>query len=103
MLSWFVDRAYAYTVNLPIAKDDQGNPITTYASFGGYLVDLIKFAVNIAFGLAVLMIIFGAFKYVTSGGDEAKTKDGKDIILSAVIGFAILVLIRILVPILGIQ
>lgn len=97
MLGWFVGRAYAYTVNLPIVKGR-----TEYASFGDYIKDLISFAINIAFGLAVLMIIFGAFKYVTSGGDESKTKDGKDIILSAVIGFAILVLIRILVPILGI-
>jgi len=94
-----VERAYAYTINVPFTKGGK----TEYTSFGEYISDLIGYAINIGAALAVLVVIFGAFKYATSAGDEAKAKDAKDIILGAVIGFALLVLIRLIVPILGIS
>lgn len=93
-----VERAYAYTINVPISGSKK-----TYTTFSEYVVDLIKLAINIAGSLAILMIIWGAFKYLTSAGDESKAKEGKDIIVGAVVGFALLVLIRIIVPIIGIQ
>lgn len=96
MWDWLVGRAYAYTVNVPIA-----NGRTEYPDFKTYFLDLIKLAINLASLLAILMIIWGAFKYSTSGGDEAKAKEGKDIIVGALVGFALLLLIRVLIPLLG--
>lgn len=101
MRDWLVDRALAYTINVPIAKDDKGKDIFEYPSFKAYFLDLIKVAINIAAALAVMMIVYGAFKYATSGGDETKAKDGKDIIVGALVGFALLLLIRVLIPLLG--
>jgi len=94
----WIDPALAYTINVPI-KDGK----TEYTSFQAYFVDLVNFAINIALALAVLVIIFGGFKYVTSGGDDAKAKDGKDLIVGAIIGLALLLMIKIIIPLLGLE
>lgn len=95
---WLIGRAAAYTIGVPI----NGNK-TTYSSFSEYFLDLINLATNIAIALAVLMIIWGAFKYTTSGGEDSKAKDGKDIIVGALVGLALLFLIKIIVPIIGVK
>ena len=112
MWNYFLTKAYAYTINVPIANncDKDGKKIpdgsggfdcTNYNNFTDYFLDLINYAVNIAFALATLVIIFGAFKYVTSGGEDAKAKDGKDIIVGALVGLALLLLIKVIIPLLG--
>lgn len=97
MIDWLIGRAAAYTINVPISGTKR-----EYSSFGEYVTDLINYAINIGAALAVLVVLFGAFKYATSAGDEAKAKDAKDIIIGALIGFALLILIRVITPILGI-
>lgn len=104
MWSYFLVKAHAYTINVPIAKDkNTGLPKTNYDNFTEYFIDLINYAVNVAFALAALVIIFGAFKYATAGGDDAKAKDGKDVIVGALVGLAILLLIKLIVPLLGLD
>jgi len=103
MGQYWLGRAYAYTIGVPIEKDSSGKWVTSYADFTSYFLALIKLAINIAGSLAILVILWGAFRYVTSAGDEAKAKEAKDLIIGAVVGFALLVLIRVLVPIIGIQ
>ena len=77
--------------------------VTTGSSFSDYLSVQIGRAITLAGLLAVLMIVYGTFRYATSGGDDTKTKEAKDIILGAVVGFSLLVLIKILVPLLGLE
>lgn len=110
MWDWFLVKAYAYTINVPIAKEcnivnakEVCTPKTEYTTFSAYFLDLINYAVTIAGALAILVIVFGAFKYVTSGGDDAKAKEGKDIIVGALIGFALLLLIKVIIPLLGLE
>jgi hypothetical protein len=90
--------ARAYEIGIPI-----NNGQTQYTTFNAYLIDLVSLAINIGGLIAILVIIYGAFLYVTSAGDEAKAKNGKDIIVGSLIGFILLVLIKVLVPILGIK
>lgn len=97
-MSWLVERAYAYTVGIPV----NGNK-TEYANFSEYFIDLVGLAINLGGALAVIMILFGAFKYVTSAGDDSKAKEGKDVIVGAVVGLALLLLIKLIVPIIGID
>ncbi|HSX41765.1 MAG TPA: hypothetical protein VLE93_00255 [Candidatus Saccharimonadales bacterium] len=74
-----------------------------FGSFSAYLVALFGEAINIAFALAILMVLWGAFKYLSAGGDDGKVKDAKDTIVGAVIGFALLVLVKVLLPLFQIQ
>jgi len=43
-------------------------------------------------GLALLMFVYGGFMMLSSGGSEDKIKKGKDAIMAAVIGIAIILL-----------
>lgn len=63
--------------------------------------DMIKKVINI-FSLvigvvAVIMIILGGFKYITSGGDSGNVTGAKNTILYAVIGLVIVALAQIIV------
>jgi hypothetical protein len=40
--------------------------------------------------VAVVIILMGGFKYMTSGGDEGKTKKARDYIIAGIIGLAII-------------
>jgi len=42
--------------------------------------------------ISVIMVIWGGFKYATSGGDETKIKDARNYILYGVIGLAVALL-----------
>lgn len=85
-----------YHISLPF------NGTTHYCNFTDYFVGLMTWAIGIAQILAVIMILWGAFKYSTSGGDQSKIKEGKDIIIGALVGFALLLLIKVLIPIIGV-
>ena len=60
------------------------------------LQTVIKTAVNVLLyfigSLSVIMIIYGGFKYVTSGGDSTAVASAKNTILYAVIGVIVSVL-----------
>jgi len=48
-------------------------------------------------GVAVVMIIYGGFKFVTSGGDADGTKSARNTIIYAAIGLAIVLLAQSIV------
>ncbi|MEI6237335.1 MAG: hypothetical protein WCP03_01910 [Candidatus Saccharibacteria bacterium] len=47
--------------------------------------------------VAVLMVIYGGFEFVTSGGDSAKSAKGRNTIFYALIGLVIVALAQVLV------
>lgn len=54
--------------------------------------NLINAFLFIVGGLAVVMVIYGGFKYITSGGDAQAVASAKNTIIYAVIGIAVAVL-----------
>lgn len=71
------------------------------ANSSSQVTNVIRLAVNI-FSLvvgvaAVIMILVGGFKYITSGGDSANTASAKSTILYAVVGLIIVVLAQVIV------
>lgn len=58
------------------------------------IVNLLSVVVGI---VAVIMIIIGGFRYVTSGGSDASVTGAKNTILYAVIGLIIVALAQLLV------
>lgn len=63
--------------------------------------DLLRRIINIVSVIigviAVLMIIWGGFKYITSGGAQDRVKSAKDTLLYAIIGLIIVALAQIVV------
>jgi len=50
--------------------------------------------INVALGflgiIAVVIVLIGGFKYMVSGGNEEKTTEAKNLIVSGIIGLAII-------------
>lgn len=63
--------------------------------------DLLRSAVNIISAIvgvvAVIMIIVGGFKYITSGGDSQKISSAKSTLIYAIIGLVIVALAQLIV------
>ena len=68
---------------------------------GGDLSPVIKIVINttsiLAGVLAVVMLIFGGIKYITSGGDSSKTTSAKNTIVYALIGLVIVAMSQFIV------
>ena len=47
--------------------------------------------------IAVIMIIIGGLRYITSGGDSNNTKGAKDTILYAIIGLVVVAMAQVIV------
>ncbi|HSW78880.1 MAG TPA: pilin [Candidatus Babeliales bacterium] len=58
------------------------------------IVNLLSAIVGIA---AVIMIIVGGFRYITSGGNDASVTSAKNTILYAIIGLVVVALAQIIV------
>lgn len=60
---------------------------------------IINWALAIAFIAAVIMLIYGGFRYITSAGNTDQATTGKTAIVNALIGIVIIVLSYIIVQI----
>jgi hypothetical protein len=75
--------------------------VTSIQSAGGLIISVINnVLVPLIFALAFLTFIYGVFKYFISGGAEKAKKEGLNLIIYGIIGFAVMVsvfgLVRIL-------
>jgi hypothetical protein len=61
---------------------------TTFSESFARIIDLIGLFVGF---IAVLMLIYSGFLYITAGGDDAKTKKGRAGIINSIIGIVIIV------------
>lgn len=60
--------------------------------FRTLLLTFVDFFLGFLGLLAVLMVIYGGFLYLTAAGDEGKTETGKKVILYSVIGIVIILI-----------
>lgn len=70
---------------------NQNDPI---AGPGGLVNDITKVVSVLAGIAAVVMIMVGGFKYITSSGDSGKIQEAKKTILWSAIGLVVIVLAR---------
>jgi len=56
------------------------------------IANIIKIAMELAGGLAIIFIFVGGIYYVTSTGDPGRIKLAKNIILQAVIGLLVIIM-----------
>lgn len=60
------------------------------------ITNIVRWIMGIIGALAVAFIVYGGFIYITSGGDEKKVAQAKNILLYAIIGFVITVLAQVI-------
>lgn len=65
----------------------------------GMFRKVIEWALGIAFIVAVVILIYGGFKYIISAGNEESAKTGRQAIFNALIGIVIIVLSYVVVQI----
>lgn len=94
--------ALAATIALPtiasaaLTENDLGlNVINSSISLGsGDVRQTAAKIINVALGflgiIAVVIVLLGGFKYMVSGGNEEKTTEAKNLIVSGIIGLAII-------------
>lgn len=78
---------------------DLGAPIgetKTPSSFADYTNRIYQFAVVIGISLAVLMIIFAGYKYMSSSGDPQSLAEAKEILIGAIVGLILILLTRLI-------
>jgi len=70
------------------------DPGTTVQNNVNFVITLFSWIVGIA---SVFMIIFGGFRFVTSGGDSGKVSSSRNTVLYAVIGLIVVAVAQIIV------
>lgn len=69
----------------------------TNTDFQNLLKNIVNIISVIVGVISVIMIIFGGFRYITSGGDSGKVGNAKNTILYALIGLVIVALAQFIV------
>jgi hypothetical protein len=80
--------------NSSVCQQNSKDPFTGSNSALLTIANILAWAGGV---IAVIMIIFAGFTYVTSSGDDSKVKSAKNIILYAVVGLIVIVVSRIIV------
>lgn len=77
-----------------VPQDSTTNPATRINTTVDNVINLLSIAVGIA---AVIMLILGGFRYVTSSGNQETVKAAKNTITYALIGLVIVALAQLIV------
>ena len=70
----------------------QGSGLTGAPTFGRLMVIVLNFALLIAGSVATLFLIIGAFRYLTSSGNEEAAEAAKKMMTNAVVGLIIIIM-----------
>jgi hypothetical protein len=71
-----------------------GDPNASLKSIASKIVNLLSVIVGI---VSVIMIIYGGFKYITSGGDSGNVSGAKNTLVYAIVGLIIVALAQFIV------
>lgn len=80
------------TTQLPGANPGEGN----FDSLSSIMYFVINLVFVVGLGLALIFVIIGGIKYITSQGDEGKAAEARNTITNAVIGAVVIVGFRII-------
>lgn len=93
--------AFAGTLALPmvasaqLTNEDIGLPYAANIGLGtrdirDTIVDIIRIAMSLLGIVAVVIILYGGFKWMTSGGETTKVDDAKKLIYAGIVGLIII-------------
>lgn len=78
-------------------------PGVSFPTLPQYISHLYTYAIWIATGLALIMVIYGGYKYTTSSGNPDVLTEAKEIIIGALVGLLLLILARVILSTVGIM
>ncbi len=64
-------------------------------TYNGYMCALYYWALNIGFGLTLLMFVYAGYRYMTAAGNDSVFTETKDVLTNAILGFMLLLCIRL--------
>jgi 3-phosphoglycerate kinase len=70
-------------------------------SLGGFLGQILGWAVSVGGGIALMLVVFSGFQIVTSGGDPKKVQAAKELMTSAVSGLLLVIFSLIIMNFFG--
>ena len=76
---------------------------TGFASYNSYISAVFAYSMKVGIVLTTLMIIYAGFKYMTSQGNPSAINEAKDIIIGSLSGFALLLVIYLLLNVLNLK
>jgi hypothetical protein len=87
-------------MTLPMAAGAQGDPFgISYGTYTGLtqtdiritIANIIRTAMGLLGIIAVLIVLYGGFKWMTAAGNDEQVQDAKKILIAGVIGLIIIV------------
>ncbi len=81
--------------------DSGGTGLPNDTSVSGFIIRIINIALAVAGLIAVLFLIIGGFRYITSAGNEETAEQAKKIITNAIIGIVIIILSFVIVRVIS--
>jgi hypothetical protein len=78
-----------------------GTGLPNDTSVSGFIMKIINIALTVAGLVAVLFLIIGGFRYITSAGNEETAESAKKIIINAIIGIVIIILSFVIVRVIS--
>ena len=52
-------------------------------------INLVNFLIFVGAAIAVVYVVLGGYKYITANGEDSKVKEGRSMVINALIGIAI--------------
>jgi hypothetical protein len=77
-----------------VTCDSADNATTGIGNVAAHVVNIFSIIVGI---VAVIMIIYGGFRYITSGGDSGSVGNAKNTLIYAIVGLIIVALAQVIV------
>ena len=84
-ISSFLTPSVVLAENIQITKHQQG-----FTTIGDFISKVLTFAFLIAVLVVLVMLIWGAFEWITSGGDKEAVGKARSRIINALVGLAVL-------------
>lgn len=104
MQSLIIEKCYALGIGVPIpgSTTNPDGSLRQNWNFNAYMYAVLNFAITLGLALSGLMIIYAGIRYMLSRGDTAQTGEAKNLLLGAIIGFSLLLLVKLILKVLNI-
>lgn len=90
-------------VSFPNGSTDNAIQSGSSYNYVKYVSQIYGFAMKAAIALSILMVVYAGYKYLTSRGDSSAINEAKDILVSTLMGAALLMLVILVGNIAGLN